>query len=146
MCKYHWLLIQEMPPDKEIEEKALQACFMYLSKNLPPDDVAMEMNSRDLLAPTEHDKYLSMKQAHTSDMTKSEYLLQCLGRRKAGFLTRLCEILREIKQASYLEDVIVKAYATASQQGTYTRGYTIIKFVYSTPLFLFSIDFKALYS
>jgi hypothetical protein len=107
-----------MPPDKEVEEKALQACFMYLSKNLPPDDVAMEMNSRDLLAPTEHDKYLSMKQAHTSETTKSEYLLQCLGRRRAGFLTRLCEILREIKQASYLEDVIVKAYATASQQGT----------------------------
>ena len=112
-----------MPPDKEVEEKALNACFMYLSKNLPPDDVAMEMNSRDLLAPTEHDTYLSMKQQHKPDTAKSEYLLQCLGRRKAGFLTRLCEILREIKQASYLEDVIVKAYATASQQGTCTRGY-----------------------
>ena len=112
-----------MPPDKEVEEKALQACFNNLSKNLPPDDVAMEMNSRDLLAPTEHDKYLSMKQAHTSDTTKSEYLLQCLGRRRAGFLTRLCEILREIKQASYLEDVIVKAYATASQQGTTGQYY-----------------------
>ena len=112
-----------MSPDKEVEEKALQACFMYLSRNLPPDDVAMEMNSRDLLAPTEHDKYLSMKQTHTSDTTKSEYLLQCLGRRRAGFLTCFCEILREIKQASYLEDVIIKAYATASQQGTCTRGY-----------------------
>ena len=105
-----------MPPDKEVEEKALQACFMYLSKNLPPDDVAMEMNSRDLLTPTEHDKYLSMKQAYTSDTTKSEYLLQCLGRRNAGFLTRLCEILREIKQASYLVDDIIKAYKTASHQ------------------------------
>ena len=113
-----------MPPDKEVEEKALQACFKYLSKNLPPDDVAMEMNSRELLTPTEHDKYLSMKQAHTSDITKSEYLLQCLGRRKAGFLTRLSEILREIKQASYLVDDIIKAYKTASQQGTMHKACT----------------------
>lgn len=105
-----------MPPDKEVEEKALQACFMYLSENLPPDDVAMEMNSRELLTKTEHDKYLSMKQAHISDTTKSEYLLQCLRKREAGFLTRLCEILKEIKQASYLADVIIKAYKTANQQ------------------------------
>ena len=108
---------QEMSPDKEVEGKALQICFTYLSENLPPDDVAMEMNSRELLTRTEHDKYLSMKQAHhISDITKSEYLLQCLGRRKAGFLTQLSEILREIKQASYLVDAITKAYKTANQQ------------------------------
>ena len=133
-----------MPPDKEVEEKALQACFKHLSKNLPPDDVAMEMNSRDLLTPTEHDKYLSMKQAHTSDITKSEYLLQCLGRRKAGFLTRLSEILREIKQASYLVDDVLKAYKTTSQQGTMHKPCTkteIIIFCHT-----FSVNFKDLYS
>ena len=77
----------------------------------------MEMNSRDLLTPTEHDKYLSMKRTSgISDTIKSEYLLQCLGRRKAGFLTKFCEILREIKQASYLVDNITEAYKAASRQ------------------------------
>ena len=109
-----------MPPNKHREEKALQACFKYLSENLPPDDVAMEMNSRELLTKTEHDKYLSMKRAYgISDTTKSEYLLQCLGRREAGFLTQFCEILREIKQASYLVDDIIEGYKTASHQGIY---------------------------
>ena len=99
-----------MPPDKLLEEKVLQTRFEYLSSNLPPDDVAMEMNSRGLLTVKEHDEYLSMKRAHTSDSTKSEYLLQCLGRRKAGFLTRFCEILRAIEQASYLADDIEETY------------------------------------
>ena len=71
-----------MPPDKELEKKVLQNLFVYLSSNLPPDDVAIEMNSKGLLAPREHDEYMSMKRAHTSDSTKSEYLLQCLGKRK----------------------------------------------------------------
>ena len=105
-----------MPPDKLLEEKVLQTRFEYLSSNLPPDDVAMEMNSRGLLTVKEHDEYLSMKRAHTSDSTKSEYLLQCLGRRKAGFLTRFCEILRAIEQASYLADDITEAYKTAALQ------------------------------
>ena len=132
-----------MPPDKEVEEKALQACFMYLSENLPPDDVAMEMNSRELLTKTEHDKYLSMKQAHISDTTKSEYLLQCLRKREAGFLTRLCEILKEIKQASYLADVIIKAYKTANQQlGTDTYWNSILCAFYSFTL-IHSVKLKA---
>ena len=71
-----------MPPDKELEKKVLQNLFVYLSSNLPPDDVAIEMNSKRLLASKEHEEYLSMKRAHTSDSTKSEYLLQCLGKRK----------------------------------------------------------------
>ena len=111
-----------MPPNKHIEEKALQACFKLLSENLPPDDVAMEMNSRELLTKTEHDKYLSMKRAHSiSDTAKSEYLLQCLCRREAGFLTRFCEILREIKQATYLVDNIIEGYKTASLQGIHVQ-------------------------
>ena len=110
------MFIQEMPPDKELEEKVLQARFVYLSNNLPPDDVSMEMNSRGLLTVKEHDEYMSMKRAHTSDSTKSEYLLQCLGRRKAGFLTQFCEILREIEQASYLADDIIEAYKNAALQ------------------------------
>ena len=99
-----------MPPDKELEEKVLHARFEYLSTNLPPDDVAMEMNSRGLLTVKEHEEYLSMKRTHTSDSTKSEYLLHCLGKRKAGFLTLFCDILRGIKQASYLADDISEAY------------------------------------
>lgn len=106
-----------MPPDKTVEEKALQICFTHLSKNLPPDDIAIEMNSRELLSRLEHDKYLSMKRAQSiSDQDKSEYLLQCLGRRKAGFLAQFCGILREIKQASYLVDNIIEAYKKASRQ------------------------------
>ena len=118
---------------------------MYLSNNLPPDDVAMEMNSRELLAKTEHDTYLSMKLAHTSTTTKSEYLLQCLGRRKAGFLTQFCEILRGIKQASYLVDDIIKAYKTAShQQGTSCNFIQNIKFMcIFDSYFLLSVKFKA---
>ena len=108
-----------MPPDKELEKKVLQNLFVYLSSNLPPDDVAIEMNSKGLLAPREHDEYMSMKRAHTSDSTKSEYLLQCLGKREAGFLKRFSEILRGIEQARYLADDLSKAYKTAAlQSGT----------------------------
>ena len=92
----------------------LQSRFEYLSSNLPPDDVAIEMNSRGLLTAKEHEEYLSMKRAHTSGSTKSEYLLQCLGRRKAGFLTTFCEILSGIEQASYLADDIHEAYKAAT--------------------------------
>ena len=105
-----------MPPDKELEEKVLQDRFMYLSSNLPPDDVAIEMNGKSLLTPKEHEEYLSMKRAHTSDSTKSEYLLQCLGKRKAGFLKKFSEILRGIEQASYLADDISETYKTAALQ------------------------------
>ena len=105
-----------MPPEKELEEKVLQTCFVYLSNNLPPDDVAMEMNSRSLLTVKEHEEYLCMKRTHASDLTKSEYLLQCLGRRKAGFLTQFCEILREIEQASYLAEDIREVYKRATLQ------------------------------
>ena len=109
-----------MPPDKEMEVKVLQACFVHLSNNLPPDDVSMEMNSRGLLTVKEHEEYMSMKRSHLSDSTKSEYLLLCLGRRKAGFLTQFCEILREIEQASYLADDIIEAYKRAAlQKGKY---------------------------
>lgn len=110
------LIVQELPPDKEVEEIVLQACFVHLSSNLPPDDVSIEMNSRGLLTVKEHEEYVSMKRAHTSDSTKSEYLLQCLGRRKAGFLTQFCEILRDIVQASYLADDITEAYKRAALQ------------------------------
>jgi hypothetical protein len=107
-----------MPPDKEMEVKILQACFVFLSNNLPPDDVSVEMNSRGLLTVKEHEEYMTMKRTHLSDSTKSEYLLLCLGRRKAGFLTQFCEILREIEQASYLADDIIEAYKrTALQKG-----------------------------
>lgn len=105
-----------MPQDKDLEERVLQGRFEYLSSNLPPDDVAIEMNSKGLLTAKEHEEYLSMKRAHTSDSTKSEYLLQCLGRRKAGFLTTFCEILRGIEQASYLADDIHEAYKAAALQ------------------------------
>ena len=108
--------VQEISPDKELEGRVLQACFKHLSENLPPDDVAVEMNGRDLLTKREHDKYLSMKQAHISDTSKSEYLLQCLERREAGYLTHFCEILRGIKQASYLVDDIIKQYKTICHQ------------------------------
>ena len=105
-----------MPPDKELEEKVLQNRFEYLSSNLPPDDVAIEMNSKGLLTAKEHEEYLSMKRAHMSDSTKSEYLLQCLGKRKGGFLTRFCKILRAIEQASYLADDIEEKYKMARLQ------------------------------
>ena len=60
---------------------------MYLSDKLPTDEVSVEMNSRGLLIVKEHEKYMSMKRIHTFDSTKSEYLLQYVGRKRAGFLT-----------------------------------------------------------
>ena len=110
------LIIQILPQDKDLEERVLQARFQYLSSNLPPDDVAIEMNSKGLLTAKEHEEYLSMKRAHTSHSTKSEYLLQCLGRRKAGFLTTFCDILRGIEQASYLADDLLEACKTTTLQ------------------------------
>ena len=126
------LHIQIIPQDKDLEERVLQSCFEYLSSNLPPDDVAIEMNSKGLLTAKEHEEYLSMKRAHTSNSTKSEYLLQCVERRKAGFLTTFCEILRGIEQASYLADDIHKAYKAAALQIHGTQVYLRYKSVMST--------------
>ena len=68
------------------------------------------MKSKDLLTVKEYEEYMSMKRVHMSDSSKSEYLLQCLGRREAGFLTQFCEILKGIKQTSYLADDIIQTY------------------------------------
>ena len=123
------LHIQIIPQDKDLEERVLQGRFEYLSSNLPPDDVAIEMNSKGLLTAKEHEEYLSMKRAHTSDSTKSEYLLQCLGRRKAGFLTTFCEILRGIEQANYLADDIHEVYKSAALRTYGTQIYLRHKLV-----------------
>lgn len=47
----------------------------------------------------------------------SEYLLECLRKRQAGFLNKFCGILTEIEAAKYLGDHIRKAYNKAKLQG-----------------------------
>lgn len=112
------MLMQDMPPDKQLEEKVLLKCCEYLAENLPADDVAPRMLSSHLLTSKEHDEYRALKRSYRSMTDLSYYLLECLRKRQAGFLGKFCAILWEIEPAKYLGDHIQEAYnATVSQEG-----------------------------
>ena len=51
------IIIQDMLPDQQLEEQVLSDCSEYLTNNLPADDVAPVMLTRNLLIPKEHDEY-----------------------------------------------------------------------------------------
>ena len=107
-----------MSPDKQLEERVLSDCSEYLTNNLPTDDIAPVMLTRNLLTPKEHDEYKTMKRSGRSTMADmSEYLLECLRRRQAGFLKKFCGILWEIEAAKYLGDFIQKSYREANLHG-----------------------------
>lgn len=107
-----------MPPDKQIEERVLCDCSEYLANNLPADDIAPMMLSRNLLTPKEHDEYKAMKRSGRPTMScMSEYLLECLRKRQGGFLKKFSSILWEIDAAKYLGDYILKAYHEANLHG-----------------------------
>ena len=107
-----------MSPDKQLEERVLSDCSEYLTNNLPADDIAPVMLTRNLLTPKEHDEYKTMKRSGRSTMADmSEYLLECLRRRQAGFLKKFCGILWEIEAAKYLGDFIQKSYREANLCG-----------------------------
>ena len=106
-----------MPPDKQLEERILLDCSEYLTDNLPADDIAPMMMSEDLLTPREYDDYKAMKRCGKSTTILTEYLLECLRRRKAGFLRVFCSIVWKIEAAKYLGDDIRDAYNMAILQG-----------------------------
>ena len=106
-----------MPPDKQLEKRVLLDCTEYLTDNLPADDIAPMMMSEDLLTPREYDDYKAMKRNGKSTIYLSEYLLECLRKRKAGFLRLFCSILRKIAASKYLGDHIRDAYNMAILQG-----------------------------
>ena len=107
-----------MSPDKQLEERVLSDCSEYLTNNLPADDVAPVMLTRNLLTPKEYDEYKTMKRSGRSTMADmSDYLLECLRRRQAGFLKKFCGILWEIEAAKYLGEHIQKSYREATLRG-----------------------------
>lgn len=106
-----------MPPNKQLEERVLLDCNEYLIDNLPADDIAPMMMSENLLTPREYEDYKAMKRSGKSTICLSEYLLECLPKRKAGFLRVFCTILRKIVAAEYLGDYIQDAYNMAIFQG-----------------------------
>ena len=109
---------QELRPDKELEERVLSERSDYLASNLPADDVAPIMLSKNLLTSREHDEFKAMKRSGRLTTTSmSEYLLECLRKRQAGFLKTFCGILREIEPAKYLSDDINRAFHEADRQG-----------------------------
>ena len=108
--------MQDMPPDKQLEERILHDRYEYLTSNIPADDVAPMMASENLLTPREHDEYKAMKRSGMSTISLSEYLLDCLCKRHPGFLKIFCEILWKIEPAKYLGDYIQDAYKEASEQ------------------------------
>ena len=114
LCSY--ISQQDMPPDKQREESILVDHCEYLTENLPADDVAPKMVSHDLLTPREHDEYKAMKRNGRSIISLSEYLLECLRKRQAGFLKIFCDILWEIAPTKYLGDHIRDAYNTPHLQ------------------------------
>lgn len=106
-----------MPPNKQLEEKILLECSEYLAENLPANDIAPKMLSSNLLTSREHDEYNALKRSGRSMIVLSEYLLECLHKRQAGFLRKFCIILWEIEPARYLGDYIQDAYNAAVSQG-----------------------------
>ena len=106
-----------MPPDKQLEERVLLDCSKYLADNLPAEDIAPMMISADLLTPREYDCYKNMKRNSKSMTELSEYLLECLRKRRAGFLRVFCSILWKIEAAKYLGDNIRDAYNMTMLQG-----------------------------
>ena len=106
-----------MPPDKQLEERVLLDCNEYLIDNLPADDISPMMMSENLLTPREYEDYKAMKRSGKSIICLSEYLLECLAKRKAGFLQVFCSMLRKIAAAEYLGDHIRDAYNMAILQG-----------------------------
>lgn len=108
-----------MPPNKQLEEKILLECSEYLAENLPANDIAPKMLSSNLLTSREHDEYNALKRSGRSMIVLSEYLLECLHKRQAGFLRKFCNILWEIEPARYLGDYIQDAYNAVSQGGAW---------------------------
>lgn len=107
-----------MPPDKQMEESILCDCSEFLANNLPAHDIAPVMLTRNLLTPKEHEEYNAMKRSGRSTMTcMSEYLLECLRKRQAGFLKKFTNILWEIEATKYLGDHIQSAYHKANLHG-----------------------------
>ena len=110
--------MQVMPPDKQLEERVLFDCTEYLKDNLPADDIAPMMMSLNLLTQREYEDYKAMKRSCRSTSTDmNEYLLECLRKRKGGFLTAFCGILWKVEPAKYLGDHIREAYRMAQLQG-----------------------------
>jgi len=106
-------------PDKALEESVIELHFMYVAKNLPPDDVAPTMFNCWLLTEKEYEKYRSLRDTPKPDYEKSEYLLGCLLRREAGFLREFCNILKSIEPASHIADHLELAYKEqAAKEGT----------------------------
>lgn len=103
---------QELLPDKELEERVLSDRSEYLASNLPADDVAPVMFAKGLLTPKEYEEFKTMKRGgRVTTTSMSEYLLECLRKRRAGFLKAFCSILQEVEPAKYLVDDILKAYS-----------------------------------
>ncbi len=97
-----------MAEHESLDYTVIQGNFVYLSKKLPPDDVAPEMLTTDLLTPEEYAAYLVMKTQRTSS-DLSTYLLQCLLKREPGSLHKLCAILRDIGPSVFLADFLEEA-------------------------------------
>ena len=78
------------------------------------------MLTRNLLTAKEYDEYKTMKRSGRSTMAvMSEYLLECLRRRQAGFLREFCRILKNIEAAKYLGDYIHQSYREINNEGNY---------------------------
>ena len=63
--------------------------YYEIARDMPEDDVAKEMHKDDLLTPEEWETYRRQK------TDKGEFLLDCLRKRKSGFLQRFCIALQK---------------------------------------------------
>lgn len=100
-----------MSPNKQLEESSIDMNCVYICKNLPADDVAPHMLKQGLLTEKEYEKYCSM---NSTDYERSEYLVQCLLKRGAGFLRVFCEILQDIAPARHIASVLLQDYIQRS--------------------------------
>ncbi len=99
--------------DRYLDNTVIQDNFVYLAENLPPDDVALQMLSKHLLTSKEHDEYQVKKAREVSHVDRSTYLLQCLKKRKPGYLKSFCAILHDIAPAAHLAEFLEESHRTA---------------------------------
>ena len=80
--------------------------FDFVARNLPPGDVGPLMYERGLLTDNEYEYYRSMRDSGKPEHYRSEYLLESLMKREAGFLGKFCDILQGIKGAEHIAECL----------------------------------------
>ena len=89
----------------------------YFRNYLPADDIAPTMYQEGLVTEEEYAHYKQLKALATPAANKSEYLMNCLIKRRDGYLRKFCEILCNITGAEHIAEHLDDQYVKATKAG-----------------------------